>query len=82
MDCFSMDGNLLNNVSLGYSKRFREQVNRWPANHIYIQYGIWILYEYWACNGPRILGRCRQMETLRVHGGGSATVRCVGSGQP
>jgi len=46
-----------------YSKRFREQVNQWPANPIGIQYGIWIVSKQWAGTGPRILGRCRQMET-------------------
>jgi hypothetical protein len=28
-----------------------------------IQYGIRIVYEKWAGNGPRILGRCRQTHT-------------------
>ena len=30
-DCFSMDGNLLNDVSSVCSKRFWEQVNRWQS---------------------------------------------------
>jgi hypothetical protein len=50
------------------------QVNRWPANQIDIQYGICIVDKKWASNRPRILGRCRQIETRRVCDGCSTTV--------
>ena len=53
------------------------------AMQIDIQYGIWIVYKKWAGNGPRILGRCRQIENPR---GARRLVRYsalgIGFGQP
>ena len=48
------------------SKRFRNRSTGGKANQINIQHGIWIVYKKWACNGPRILGRCQQ--TLETPG--------------
>jgi len=47
------------------------QVNRGPARQIDVQYGSWIVYEKWAGNRPRILGRCRQTQAKQL---GSAPV--------
>jgi hypothetical protein len=70
-------------ASLGYVRSdFENRSTGGKAKQIDIQYGIWIVYEKWAGNGPRILGRCQQIETPGERGGWSATVRWVGFGQP
>jgi hypothetical protein len=42
-----------------------------PTREIDILYGICIVYKKWAGNGPRILGRCRQIHMKPL---GSAAV--------
>jgi len=61
MDYFYRDGNLPNEAS----SRCIRPISRTgqpvaSQGEIDIQYGIWIVYEKWAGNEPRILGRCLQ----------------------
>ena len=54
------------------------QVNRWPAEQIDIQYGIWIVYKKWAGNGPWILGRCRQIHMKHPGSAAGGLLQCAG----
>jgi len=54
------------------------RVNRWPAKQIDILYGIWIVYEKWAGNGPRILGKCRQTHTKPPGSAAVGLLQCAG----
>ena len=58
------------------SKRFRNRsTGSQPSRLTYSM--VWIVYKKWAGNGPRILGRCQQIEAPWERSGWSATVRWV-----
>jgi hypothetical protein len=49
-----------------------------PRREIDILYGIWIVCEKWAGNGPRILGRCRQTHTKPPGSAAVDPLQCAG----
>jgi len=57
---------------------FENRSTSGKAKQIDIQYGIWIVYNKWAGNGPRILGRCRQTHTKPPGSAAVGPLQCAG----
>jgi len=63
---------------LGAFKAISYQVNRWQANQINIQYGIWIVDKQWVGNGLLILGRCWKTHTKPLVSAAVGPLQCTG----